>query len=68
MRCSRRQTALARLWFGLTLLALAFGRGPVLAADEKEAVKKSADSYLSAQRKINVTRFDRPRRDRTRRS
>jgi carboxymethylenebutenolidase len=62
MRCSRKQTNLARLWFGLTLLALALGQSPVLAADDKasdkETVKKSADSYLSARRKINVTRFD----------
>jgi dienelactone hydrolase len=58
MRCSGKWTISAPAFFGLTVLALALGGGRVFAADEKEAVKKSAGSYLSAERKINVTRFD----------
>jgi carboxymethylenebutenolidase len=58
MRCSRKLTTLARLWFGLTLTALALGGGRAHAADEKQAVKQSAGSYVSAERKINVTRFE----------
>jgi dienelactone hydrolase len=58
MRCSRKWTISAPALFSLTILALALGGGRVHAADEKEEVKKSNDSYLSAERKINVTRFD----------
>jgi dienelactone hydrolase len=58
MRCSGKWTISAPAYFGLTVLALALGGGRVLAADEKEAVKKPNGSYLSAERKINVTRFD----------
>jgi carboxymethylenebutenolidase len=58
MRCSGKWTISAPAFSGLTILALALGGGRVLAADEKEAVKKSNGSYLSAKGKINVTRFD----------
>ena len=58
MRCNRKRTLWISVWCGLAVLALALGGGRVFAADEKEAVKKSAGSYLSAERKINVTRFD----------
>jgi dienelactone hydrolase len=52
----------APAFFGLAVLTIALAGGRAHAADDKasdkEAVKKSNDSYLSAKRKINVTRFD----------
>ena len=58
----RKRTLSASALFGLAAMALALAGGRSPAADDKasdaEAVKKSTDSYLSAQRKINVTRFD----------
>jgi carboxymethylenebutenolidase len=58
----RKCTLSAPAVCGLAALGLALAGGRVLATDHKasdtEQVKKSTDSYLSAQRKINVTRFD----------
>src|SRR5262249_46034331 len=58
MRCHRKRTLWVSVWCGLAVLALALGGGRVHAAEEKEEVKKSNGSYLSAKGKINVTRFD----------
>jgi carboxymethylenebutenolidase len=58
MMCSSKWTTSTAALFSLTILALVLGGSRALADDDKEAVKQSAGSYLSAERKINVTRFD----------
>jgi dienelactone hydrolase len=58
MGCFRKCMTSAAAYFGLAVLALTLGGGRVHAADEREAVKQSASSYVSAERTINVTRFD----------
>jgi carboxymethylenebutenolidase len=57
--CSvRKHAAPVSTLVGLTLLVLALGSGQAFAGDDNEAVQKSSESYLSAKRKINVTRFE----------
>jgi carboxymethylenebutenolidase len=62
MGCFRKWMLSAPACFSLAVLGLALAGGRAVAADDKAsdaaAVKKSTDSYPSAERKINVTRFE----------